>query len=114
MRSHQVPYPRRAGTRRPRALRHRGRPSVEVLEARPPPAVPPTATILDDNFNRDEVLTLREALAAANTDMTVGDALHDGTGGTDVIAFDPAVFAAPQTISLVFGELRITGSVVIA
>ncbi|NEO85781.1 MAG: CHAT domain-containing protein [Spirulina sp. SIO3F2] len=72
-----------------------------------------TVQSADDIVTNDGVLTLREALLAANGDTTI-----DGvTGsGTDTIIFDTTgVFATPQTITTdgTLGEFSITDDVVI-
>jgi CSLREA domain-containing protein len=86
---------------------------LELLEDRLAPSVALVVNSLADNTDLDGVVTLREAILAANTNTTVGDAVHDGSGGIDTITFDPAVFATPQTITLTLGELPITDSVMI-
>jgi CSLREA domain-containing protein len=86
---------------------------LELLEDRLAPSVTLVVNSLADNTHLDGVVTLREAIQSANTNTTVGDAVHDGSGGIDTITFDPTVFAAPQTITLTLGELPITDSVMI-
>jgi CSLREA domain-containing protein len=86
---------------------------LESLETRLLPAVTLVINSLADNTNVDGLVTLREAIEAANANMTVGDAVHDGSGGIDTINFDPSVFAAPQTITLTLGELPISDSLTI-
>src|SRR5262249_12800546 len=67
-----------------------------------------------DTVAPDGVVTLREALLAANTNTTVNEAVHDGSGGADRITFDTAgAFATPQTIRLA-GTLGVADSVTIA
>src|SRR5262249_22984483 len=87
------------------------KPVLEPLEDRLAPSVALVVNSLIDNTDLDGVVTLREALLAANTNTTVGDAVHDGSGGIDTITFDPMVFSTPQTITLAMGELPVTDSV---
>jgi CSLREA domain-containing protein len=86
---------------------------LEGLETRLLPSVALVVNSLADNTDLDGVVTLREAILAANSNSTVGDAVPDGSGGIDTITFDPTVFATPQTITLALGELPITDSVTI-
>src|SRR5262245_16969418 len=107
----------RPGARcRPAARKRRGtRLGLEVLDHRLAPAVTLLVTGPGDAVAADGVVTLREALLAANPNPTVNEAVHDGSGGTDSINFDTAgAFATPQTIALGGTELTITGSVTIA
>ncbi|WP_026795717.1 MULTISPECIES: DUF4347 domain-containing protein [Planktothrix] len=56
----------------------------------------------------DGIVTLREAIEAANNN-TITDLGDTGTGTeSDTIIFDPAVFDTPQTITLKNGPLTIT------
>src|SRR5262245_5781884 len=100
---------------RPAARKRRGtRLGLEVLDHRLAPAVTLLVTGPGDAVAADGVVTLREALQAANTNTTVNEAVHDGSGGTDSITFDTAgAFATPQTIALGSTELIITDSVTI-
>jgi CSLREA domain-containing protein len=86
---------------------------LEGLETRLLPSVALVVNSLADNTAVDGKVTLREAIEAANTNGTVGDAVHDGSGGIDTIRFDPTVFATPQTITLTLGELPITDGLTI-
>src|SRR5262249_50245646 len=93
----------RSGTgRRPAARKWRGASlCLEVLENRLAPAVTLLVTGPGDAVALDGVVTLREALMAANTNTTVNEAAYDGSGGTDSIRFDTAgAFATPRTIPL--------------
>src|SRR5690242_18589476 len=93
----------RSGAARGPAVRNRRgtRLGLEVLENRLTPAVTLLVTGPGDAVAADGVVTLREALLAANTNTTVNEAVHDGSGGTDRIRFDTAgAFATPQTIPL--------------
>src|SRR5262245_52845506 len=92
--------------RRPLRSNHVGRrsarlrlrkPELELLEDRLAPSVALVVNSLADNTDLDGTVTLREAILAANGNTTVGDAVHDGSGGIDTITFDPTVFATPQT-----------------
>src|SRR5262245_56388215 len=106
----------RSGTGRgPAARKRRGTSlGLEALENRLAPAVTLLVTGPGDAVAPDGVVTLREALLAANTNMTVNEAVHDGSGGTDRILFDTAgAFATPQTIPLGGTALTITDSVTI-
>ena len=91
-------FPRLA--RRPRKLPapHRPfRPCVESLEPRTAPAVLTVTSAADTH--QAGLLTLREAVAAANTDAAVGQ--------SDTIIFDPALGGA--TIKLTAGPLEQSG-----
>src|SRR5262249_49051404 len=57
-------------------------------------------TALDETTRGDGKTSLREAVIASNTSIAV-----------DNITFDPTVFATPQTIKLLTGEMAITDSV---
>ncbi len=64
---------------------------------------------LGDTTGADGVITLREAIEAANTNAAVGDALPGSAIDTDSISFDGALFASgPATITLQNGRLQIT------
>ena len=52
----------------------------------------------DSGKNGDGLVTLREALIAANTDGTTD--LGQTGSGVDSIVFDATVFGSPQTITL--------------
>lgn len=92
----------------------RFRPDLEALEDRLAPAVALLVTSPGDAVAPDGVVTLREALLAANNNSTVNEAVHDGSGGIDTIRFDTAgAFATPQTIVLGGAELAVTDSVTI-
>src|SRR5262245_18681804 len=106
----------RPGTGRgPAARKRRGASlGLEVLENRLTPAVTLLVTGPGDAVAPDGVVTLREAVLAVNTNTTVNEAVHDGSGGTDSITFDTAgAFATSQTILLGGTELTITDSVMI-
>ncbi len=64
---------------------------------------------LGDSIAADGVLTLREALEAANSNTAVGDAPAGGSGSADVIYFDPSL--AGESIVLSGSELTITDDV---
>lgn len=59
-------------------------------------------TVSDELDESNEVVSLREAIQAAN-----------GSPGTDVISFDPVVFADPTSIVLSLGELEVSESLTI-
>src|SRR5215831_3381732 len=108
-------FSRSGSGRRPATRKRRGtRLGLEVLEHRLAPAVTLLVTGPGDAVAADGVVTLREALLAANTNTTVNEAVHDGSGGTDRISFDTAgAFATPQTIRLGGTELTITDAVTV-
>ncbi|KAA5539571.1 hypothetical protein FYK55_23640 [Roseiconus nitratireducens] len=85
----------------------RFRPQVERLEARRLLATL-TVTGAEDVVADDGVLTLREALLAANSNTSIDDS-PAGDPGTDEIRFDAAL--AGTTIKLTSGELRVNESV---
>ena len=92
---------RRALTRSARPLRSRQARSprrtclgIEPLEVRAVPAVI-TVTSTDDSIAMDGLVTLREALTAANTNAASGDAAA-GDAGLDTIRFNIA--GAPGTV----------------
>ena len=67
-------------------------------------------TSLGDDIANDNVVTLREAIEAANTNAVVGDVAAGEVDG-DVIQFDPSLIDG--TISLTQGQLTITDDVTI-
>lgn len=83
------------------AVKHECRLHVEPLEDRRMLAVI-TVDSLADNLTSDGLITLREAIEAANND-TIADAMENvqAGSGADTIEFDPALFiSGPQTILL--------------
>ncbi len=71
----------------PRARFHCSRPRLEIMEERRLPSTI-TVTSAGDTIDPDDgVVTLREAITAANTDAASGDA-PAGSAGLDVIDFD--------------------------
>src|SRR5262249_35730815 len=72
----------------------RFRPALDALEAREVPAVI-TVTGTGDTIAMDGLVTLREALTAASTNMASGDAAA-GDPGLDTIKFNIA--GAPGTV----------------
>ena len=67
---------------------------------------------LDDTVATDGLVTLREALEAANTNAQVGDAAPGSPDTADAISFDAALLAdGSATITLAAGQLRITDDV---
>ncbi|NES04970.1 MAG: DUF4347 domain-containing protein, partial [Okeania sp. SIO2F4] len=80
-----------------------------------------TVNSTDDSLiinNGDGLVTLREAIEAANNDTTTD--LGETGDGADTIIFDPAVFGTPQTITLagdpiegIPGQLLITDDLTI-
>jgi len=101
------PNRRRMGVRRRPSWR--AHQAAETFEARTLLAGIVVDSALD-NFDplsptTDGLVTLREAVLAANTDAAVGDA--PAGSGPDTITFDPTEFAGPQTITLSMGELEI-------
>ena len=79
-------------------------------------SLPALATDYEVNTNTDgppamdTLLTLREAVMAANSNAAVGDAPAGEAGVTDTISFTGLPFAAGGTITLSEGELSITES----
>ncbi len=72
----------------------------------PPDGTAYLVTSLADNIEVDGMVTLREAITAANTNTAVGDAPPGVLGGTDAIAFDPTLYAPkPASIFLDGSEL---------
>jgi hypothetical protein len=71
--------------------------AVEVLEQRLCFSTFTVNSVSDSATPQSGVLTLRQAVAIANTDP-----------GPDTIAFDPLVFSTPQTITLTQGQLEIS------
>src|SRR5262245_43042485 len=75
------------------------RPSLEVLEDRQTPAVLTVNSLLDNAIAGDNLVTLREALLAANSDGATD--LGQTGSGADTIVFDPALTASgPATVLL--------------
>ena len=89
----------------------RRRPRFEQLEQRHLLATLTVDSLADNMTPNDNLVTLREAIIAANTDATTDDG--DIGSGADTIDFAPALFPSPQTITLTLGELPITESVTI-
>ena len=67
---------------------------------------------LDNNTPGDGLVTLREAIIAANANTTT-DLGHTGSGA-DTIQFDSTAFATPATLSLTFGQIVISESLTIS
>ncbi len=85
------------------ALPHATVPQVTV----PAPYV---VNSLEDVVAEDGVLTLREAIEAANRNEAVGDARAGSATRTDEIIFDPSLFSAGSAVlTLEEGELVISG-----
>ena len=82
------------------------RASFEPLEARHLLAVLTVNSALDNVTAGDGLVTLREAIIAANTNAMTD--LGQTGSGADTIEFDAAAFATPKTIPLTFGELILT------
>jgi len=80
---------------------HFRRLGLESLKNRKLLATIEVTTFIDDNAPGGEV-SLREAIAIANTTPTV-----------DEIVFDPTVLATPRTTNLDFGELQISKPLII-
>lgn len=101
-----------AGRRSNSALRgHRRRLRIEPLEERRLLAALTVNSTLDNIIAGDSLVTLREAIIAANTDTATDSGQL--ANGADTIEFDPAVFGSPQTITLALGQLSITSSLAI-
>jgi hypothetical protein len=82
-------------------------PAAEVLEVR---ALLSTITVtsLDDNTTHDGKVTLREALSAANSNISVDDSTAGQSGVQDQIVFQAGLTG---TIHLALGQLPISDSV---
>jgi predicted outer membrane repeat protein len=104
------PQPRARSPKKRRRVASR-RPRFELLEERALLATLTVNSPLDNITSGNGLVTLREAIIAANTNSTTD--LGQIASGADTIQFDPAVFGTSQTISLVFGELIITESLTI-
>lgn len=93
-----------------RTIRRRSRPlprcAIEILEGRRVPAVI-TVTSADDNMTVNGMVTLREAIAAANTDTSIDGSVAGK--GADVILFAPSVLG--KTITLGGSPLSILSPV---
>lgn len=72
---------------------------LEELDPREMPAVI-TVTSAADNTTLDGLVTLREAIIAANADADGGDVVATGTYGADVIKFNIGASGSQQTITL--------------
>ena len=66
---------------------------------------------LDNNTFGDGLVTLREAIIAANANTTTD--LGQTGSGADTIQFDSATFATPKTLSLIFGEMVVSEALTI-
>ncbi len=71
-----------------------------------------TVTTIADTIAADGACSLREAIQAANTNTTVNECIHDGSTGTDTIAFSIGA-GGKQTIAVTSALPIITGPVVI-
>lgn len=93
-------------------LEHSRRMRLESLEDRRMLATI-TVNSVADNMTVDGMITLREAILAANTDMSV-DGSNAGSG-VDTINFDPSVFTGGLNSLIRLGgtELEITDSLII-
>jgi FG-GAP repeat len=93
----------------------RGRPGIEVLEDRVTPATFIVNSTLDLPVNlTDGVVTLRDAIIAANTNLPVSPGGPTGDPDGDTIVFDSTVFGgAGATITLTQGDLPIADDLVI-
>ncbi|MDY6784628.1 MAG: CHAT domain-containing protein [Cyanobacteriota bacterium] len=67
-----------------------------------------TVTSAEDNTTLDGLVTMREAILAANNDANTGDVIGAGAFGNDEIRFDPETFDGTQgAIILTAGQLDI-------
>src|SRR5262245_35712603 len=96
---------REHGARRPFAEKRpqTWRPLLEILEGRLAPAVLRVNSLLDNTISGNGLVTLREAIIAANNDTTTD--LGETGSGADTIRLDssipvPAVTALTQTSAL--------------
>lgn len=89
--------------------------NAEFLETRVMPAVITVTSLADAATTvEDGLVTLREALEAANTNTSVDGSVAGSATETDVIVFDSAIAGtidAPATLNLVGEQLRISESV---
>src|SRR4051794_19734990 len=70
-------------------------------------------TTVADTVAADGACSLREAIQAANTNATVNECVHDGSGGTDTISFNIAG-NGPHIINVGVGGLpTITAPVIV-
>ena len=74
-----------------------------IFAFQPLTALTITVNSTSDEFTIDSQCTLREAVAAANSNQTVNDCVHDGSKGTDTIKFSSAI-SYPAVIILTFGN----------
>ncbi len=84
---------------------------LERLEDRRVLATLTVNSPLDVQDSTDGVVTLREAIEAANSDTSTE--LGQTGSGADTIEFDASVFSTPQSIVLTNGELEISESLTI-
>jgi len=84
---------------------------VEQLEDRRMLAVLTVNSAVDNLTGSDGLVTLREAIIAANNDATTD--LGDIGSGADTIVFDANVFDTPQSILLSLGEIDISEALTI-
>src|SRR5262245_32263106 len=86
---------------------------LELLEDRSVPTVLTVNSTADGPVDlTDANVTLRDAIYAANNDLPGAPGGPTGSGA-DQIFFDPTVFATPRTITLINGQLDITGNLTI-
>ena len=106
---------RRAPRRRVRRTKRRQlsvrNATFEVLEDRRLLATLTVNSPLDNVTAGDGLVTLREAIIAANINSATD--LGETGSGADTIAFDAAVFATSHTTLLTLGEMQITEAVTI-
>lgn len=93
------------------SITHSRFPKIEQLENRVLPAVLVVNSPFDNSISGDGLVTLREAIAAANGNFTT-DLGHTGSG-QDIIRFESSVFNIPREIVLALGEIAITESLVL-
>jgi hypothetical protein len=84
---------------------------LEPLEDRRLLATLTVNSASDVTLAGDGLVSLREAIAAANANTTT-DLGHTGSGA-DTIVFDPVAFATPQTLALTQGEMAIAEALAI-
>jgi Dockerin type I domain len=96
----------------PTRPRHRFRPRIQVLENRLAPALLTVNSLADNLTAGNGLVTLREAIIAANTDATTD--LGQTGSGADTIAFASSLFTGgAQTLTLLLGELHITSDLTV-
>src|SRR5262245_9500436 len=87
------------------------RSTFENLEERALLATLTVNSPLDNLTGGDGLVTLREAIVAANSNSTTD--LGQSGSGADTIQFDPVVFATPHQLGLAFGAFLVSETLTI-